>query len=379
MVVIILIEKTKLNKKMISERDIIDRLNQGQVLLGPLRFCRSALERRGMDGRSIDAIVSIAWNEMQVEFAAEIKAQSTPKIFRQALYKIRAATRDTGMNPMIIVPYLNREALMELEREEVSGVDLCGNGVIIVPGKLYVQRSGQRNQFPSSAPIKSVYRRKSSLVGRVFLARPRYPRVGDVVAEINRRDILAAQQGRAITFGTVSKVIRALEDDLILGREGSSLRLLQADKLLEKLSMNYTPPKTADVISWRIPGETEGQSIAGILSRAFQNPVPAVVTGTSSVSMYAVMQREEMISIYCQNPEGWLANVPGSRTDRFPTISVIRTDDTSAYFDARRESGLVWASPVQTYLELRAGDKRDQDTALQVRELILRGVQEESE
>ena len=97
---------------------------------------------------------------MQEEFAAEIRAQSTPKILRQALYEIKASARSTGMNPMIIAPYLDREALTVLEREEVSGVDLCGNGVIIVPGRLYVERSGQRNQFPSSAPIKSIYRRK---------------------------------------------------------------------------------------------------------------------------------------------------------------------------------------------------------------------------
>jgi hypothetical protein len=365
---------------MISQKDIIDQLKQGRVLLGPLGLRLSALERRGMNGRSIDATVSISWNQTQEEFAAEIKAQSTPKIIRQALYEIKAATRNTEMNPMIIFPYLNREALVELEREEVSGVDLCGNGVIIVPGKLYVERSGQRNQFPSSAPIKSVYRRKSSLVGRVFLARPQYPRIGDVVAEINRRNILAAWQGRAITFGTVSKVLRTLEDDLILGRDGSSLRLLQADKLLEKLSMNYTPPKTPDIINWRIAmTESSASSIMGVLSDAFQGTVPAVVTGTSSVSMYAVMQGKDTISIYCPDPEGWLANVPGARTDRFPTISVIRTDDASVYFDARRESGLVWASPVQTYLELKTGDKRDQDTALQVRELILRGVQEDAE
>ena len=364
---------------MISERDIIDRLKQGQVLLGPLGFRLSALERRDKQGRIIDAIVSIFWNQMQEEFAAEIRAQSTPKIIRQTLYEVRAATQNTGMNPMIIAPYLNREALAELEREGVSGVDLCGNGVIIVPGKLYVERSGQRNQFPSSAPIKSVYRRKSSLVGRVFLARPRYPRIGDVVAEINRRSMLGSPQERAITFATVSKVLRELENDLIVGREGAALRLLQADKLLEKLSMNYTPPKTADVINWRIPAETEGQSITDVLNKAFQNPVPAVVAGTSSVSMYAVMQGKDTISIYCPDPEGWLANVPGSQTDRFPTISVIRTNDASVYFDARRESGIAWASPVQTYLELRAGDKRDQETALQVRESILRGVQEGAE
>ena len=263
-----------------------------------------------------------------------------------------------------------------LEREEVSGVDLCGNGVIIVPGKLYVERSGQRNQFPSSAPIKSIYRRKSSLVGRVFLARSRYQRIGDVVAEINRRSMLGSLQERAITFATVSKVLRALENDLIVGREGSSLRLLQADKLLEKLSMNYMPPRMTGIINWSIPqAKSDASSVMGVLSQAFRNPLPAVVTGTSSVSKYAVMQREDTISIYCPDPESWLTNVPGSRTDRFPTISVIRTDDLSVYFDARKESGLVWASPVQTYLELMAGDKRDRDTASQVRELILREVQ----
>jgi hypothetical protein len=362
---------------MISEKDIIDRLQQGQVQLGLLKLQLSALERRGLDGRKTDAVVSLCWNRLQEEFAVEIRAQSTPKILKQTIYGVKAAVRNTGMNPMIIVPYLNREALVELEREEVSGVDLCGNGVIIVPGKLYVERSDRRNQFPSSAPIKGVYRRKSSLVGRVFLARPRYQRIGDVVAEIDRRSMRGSAQERAITFATVSKVLRALEDDLIVGREGASLRLLQADKLLEKLSMNYVPPKPVDVVSWRIPTEPAGPSIEEILRKAFQNPIPAVVTGASSVSMYAVMQRSSTISIYCPDPGNWLANVPGSQTDRFPTISVIRTDDASVYFDARRESGIAWASPVQTYLELSAGDKRDKETAAQVRESILGGARED--
>jgi len=364
---------------MISEKDIIDQLRQGRVSVGPLRLRLSALERRGMNGLSIDAIVSISWNQTQEEFAAEIKAQSTPKMIRQALYEIKAATRNTGMNPMIIVPYLNREALVELEREEVSGVDLCGNGVIIVPGKLYVERSGQRNQFPSSAPIKSVYRRRSSLVGRVFLVQPQYQRIGDVLKEVNRRDILATWQGRAITFGTISKVLRALEEDIIVGREGSSVRLLQADKLLDKLSGSYNAPgpSDSDIINWKIATTGTGlPSVNEILGNAFQGTIPAVVTGLSSVSMYAVMQAGETISIYCPDPEGWLANIPGSRADRFPTISLIRTDDASVYFDARKEKGLVWASPVQTYLELSSGDKRDQETALQMKDFIMRRLQE---
>jgi hypothetical protein len=378
-IAIILIKKPSQNKKMISEKDIIDQLKQGRILLGPLGLRLSDLERRGMEGRVLDAIVSISWNQTQEQFAAEIKALSTPKIIREALYAVKATAPDMRMNPMIIVPYLDREALSELEREEVSGVDLCGNGVVIVPGKWFVERSGQPNQFPSSAAIKSIYRRKSSLVGRVFLVQPRYQRIGDVLKEVNRRNILATWQGRPITFGTISKVLKALEGDIIVGREGSSVRLLQADKLLDKLSGGYSAPgpSDSDSINWKIATTGTGlPSVNEILGNAFQGTIPAVVTGLSSVSMYAVMQAGETISIYCPDPEGWLANVPGSRADRFPTISLIRTDDASVYFDARKEKGLVWASPVQTYLELSSGDKRDQETALQVKDFIMRRLQE---
>jgi hypothetical protein len=39
------------------------------------------------------------------------------------------------------------------------------------------------------------------------------------------------------------------------------------------------------------------------------------------------------------------------------------TEDETVYFDARQEKDFWWASPVQVYLELMAGDKRDQETA----------------
>ena len=60
----------------------------------------------------------------------------TPKIIREVMYRVKAAAQDMRLNPMIIVPYLNEERLRELERENVSGVDLCGNGVVIVPDKI---------------------------------------------------------------------------------------------------------------------------------------------------------------------------------------------------------------------------------------------------
>ena len=64
-------------------------------------------------------------------------------------------------------------------------------------------------------------------------------------------------------------------------------------------------------------------------------------------------------------------------TDRFADLSLIETRDATPWLDARTdESGIVYASPVQAYLELSAsGDKRDREIAEQVRDLILREVE----
>ena len=70
-----------------------------------------------------------------------------------------------------------------------------------------------------------------------------------------------------------------------------------------------------------------------------------------------------------------MERLSGSQTDRFPDLELIETDDETVYFDARQDAEFWWASPVQVYLELMAGDKRDRETAEQVRALILKDVE----
>jgi len=69
-----------------------------------------------------------------------------------------------------------------------------------------------------------------------------------------------------------------------------------------------------------------------------------------------------------------LERLPGSRTDRFPNVELIETDDETVYFDAREDTEFWWVSPVQVYLELMAGDKRDRETAEQVSSFILKDI-----
>jgi hypothetical protein len=87
------------------------------------------------------------------------------------------------------------------------------------------------------------------------------------------------------------------------------------------------------------------------------------------------MQRGDVLSVYCPRLEILLERLPGSRLDRFPNLELVETEDETAYFDARKDGNFWWASPVQVYLELMAGDKRDRETAEQVKSFILANLQ----
>ncbi|NOY63795.1 MAG: hypothetical protein GXO97_00100 [Nitrospirae bacterium] len=107
--------------------------------------------------------------------------------------------------------------------------------------------------------------------------------------------------------------------------------------------------------------------------------IPIIATGISSVGRYAVMQRGDIFSIYTPRLDRILKKLPGSETDRFPNLEIIETEDEKVYFDARYEDGFWWASPVQVFMELMSGDKRDRETAEQVKVLLLKGIKQRND
>src|SRR6185295_8823256 len=123
-------------------------------------------------------------------------------------------------------------------------LDLCGNGVINLPGEWFVFRTGEKNRFPSSLPIKNIYCGASSIVARVFLLRPNYQSVNEVREEILKRE------GK-VSLSTVSKVLKALQEDLIISRN-DEIRVLQPERLLEQLQNAYRRPRTKPRLQGKI-------------------------------------------------------------------------------------------------------------------------------
>ncbi|MEZ6032949.1 MAG: hypothetical protein R3C17_07640 [Planctomycetaceae bacterium] len=325
---------------------------------------------------AIDAILEITADEQLFEFAAEFKSRNSPRIFEESLSHIEKAAQRLKLLPILVVPYLRESQLKELQERKLSGIDLSGNGVITVPGKLLIYRTGAPNQFPDSAPTKYAYRGATSLVARAFMCRAAFQSLADIQKEIEIR-------GGSVALSTISKAIKRLESDLIVDRTSDGLQLRQPDKLLDYLIQSYTNPRIGKTMTLKIKSvpETAGRRRPDArmsLNQFLQDQERMVLSGVSSIENYAVMGRQEWPVIYTPNIDKvikiWGSTV--EETSRFVDLELRETDDPTVYFDARIKQNLPYASPIQVFLECSAGDKRERETALQVKELILRELRE---
>lgn len=358
------------NEKMLTKKYLLDYLPRmgDSFFPGRVRVVETG-KRLGQSDRMVDAIVEIEWNKNTFDFAVETRLQFNPKAVQEAAQRARRLANLIKVNPLIVAPYLSEEQLRFLESQQISGIDLCGNGILLVPGRLLIYRTGNPNKYPSSSPIRNVYRGTSSLVARSFLLRPEYETSQELLDEIIAR-------GGEVTLSTISKVCSSLEDDLIIERQRKGrttrLRLLQAEKLLNCLGDNYEAP----VIPDKFVGQCElddrtFETIAKGWSQETGNRI--VQTGASSTDRYAAMAREPIRCYYSTDAAGILKRLGDSirETNRFPTFQVLETADPTVYFDVRDG---INAPPLQAFLELNAGDKRERETAEQIRARILQEV-----
>jgi len=348
----------------------------GELIFPPFTIEDGQVETHAT-GRNVaritDAVVTLRWEAREFRFAIESKASSTPKAFGIALDLAERGAKAMGLRPMVLVPYLSTSQLQELQARSISGLDLCGNGVVVVPGELLVIRSGAPNRFRAEGRIKNVYRNNSSIAARLFLLWPEFESVSAAKSFI---------KSYPMSLGTISKVFATLESDLVVERihdrstRKRRTRVLQPDKLLDLLARNYSPPDITREFSGKV--ELTPEEFRAALSEWESTTEGMVVrTGESSLDAYAVMARQDVPTYYCTDVSSLARNLgKGLReTDRFATVRLLETRDNFVYFDKRP---VFVASPIQTYLELTAGDKRDRETAEQVRHRIFADLERAS-
>lgn len=319
------------------------------------------LPAQSSGNRGPDFSVDLTWDGQTHRFIVEAKSRSAPRVLSTAAERAREFAKTTGLLPMVVVPYLAERQARALIEQGVSCLDLSGNGVVVVPGKLLLCRTGRPNRYPESQPVRFAYRGSTSVVPRVFLLRPSYRSVKEIGDEIRARGVEVAPS-------TVSKALTRLEEDILVNRTDDRIALVQPDELLDRLARSYRQPRTMRTAELRT-----GLALWDVFRRCPEG-LRCVLTGASSMAAYAVGARGDISSVYCESISRLKQSLGDAwnETTRFADLRVLETRDKELYFDTRPSNeGVVVASPVQAYIELASGDKRDKQMAEQVRTKIL--------
>lgn len=195
----------------ITEKEIIQYLQNSGRQYAPLVINRLEEQVNLADGYQADAIIGFSIPDGPCfEALVEIASVATPKNILQKSLQLSdniSKANKPDIIPLLIAPYIGKKQAQMLEDKGISWIDLSGSMSVKVSNQIYIERTGQRNRFPDTAPIKKIFQGTSSLVSRTLLLTPEgFSSLYEAVDFINECNV-------GITLSTASKVIKSLEDD----------------------------------------------------------------------------------------------------------------------------------------------------------------------
>jgi len=351
----------------ITEQQMFGKLRLGSTLLEPLVLRSCQLLGKGPGEADMRIELALPGESQGYQFVVEAKSRSTPQAVEQAMARATHAAGD-GEIPMIYVPYLSPERLTELEHASVCGVDLCGNGLVIVPNRIWILRTGNPNQFHDSRPLNNPFRGRSALVARILLTMPEWGSLTELAASVH-------QMGGALSLPQASKAVSALEDERIVHKSAGTIKLADPLRMLDELGVAWSPPV----------GRRQSLHLSPQVNVAAAfNSAPLLkwaVTGESSVRRHVTFAQGGPRKIAVSDLELAFSLLDGTPESipNFATVELLEADEPGFYFGNEvDDDGTRWASPLQTWLELNSGDARQQAAARDLRKQILKQVRQSS-
>jgi hypothetical protein len=356
----------------LKESEIIGQLQREIDRYAPLTI--KSIEREVVltAGFRVDALIEFCIADGPCFKAlVEAKVIATPRIISDAVLQMREYLRkmdDTTIVSVIVVPYMGAEQAKTLLREGISWIDLCGNMMIKVEGKIYIERTGNKNLFPDTSPIKKIYEGTSSLVGRALLLKKYFISLGEFVDFINER-------GGNITLSTVSKVEKSLAEDLLV-MYVSDKGLFSSNKeiLLEKLAegyRNYTQRNKNKTFTYSIENLNDLFSVFG------ERKIDYAICGFYAAKLKGLATTDRL-SIFIKSInearkvfERDLANIrPDSE---YGQLDFIETKNPCVWFNLQGKPDYNVVDDIELYLEMMIDTPRGPKIAEILKERILKG------
>lgn len=344
----------KNNRKVNIER-MLSRLQVGKLLLRPLEISHAEFSNKHVDAR-----ISAKTQDQEFDFVVKCKSRSTTEAFEAAISQAKSYAQQLNENPMIYIPFLSPSKLEQLEAIGVSGFDLSGNGIVQVPARMLVFRTGNPNQFPESRTLANPYRGKSAMVARILVLQSNWDSMTRLADEIG-------ELGGKLSMSQISKAIKSLSEDMVVKKDSGNITTSDPNQLIHKLAANWKPSITAR----RYLKLNRSENFWRLLTSS--NALRWAITGESSVSRYTTFSQSGPTKIAVTNIEHaqYLLKGTAETVPSFADVELLESSEEGFYFCNFREKEMFWASKLQTWIELQNGDARQREAASDLQRQLL--------
>ncbi|MBN2312623.1 MAG: hypothetical protein JXM79_01760 [Sedimentisphaerales bacterium] len=357
-----------------TEKQIIQRFQGATEQYAPLMMKKLDEQVYIAERYQADAIVEFSIQDGPTfEAVVEITPVASPKnVLEKSRILVECIGEDSNSNriPMIVAPYMGAKQARILAEKGISWIDLSGNMLIRVSNKVYIERTGKRNRFPDTAPIKKIFQGTSALVSRALLLQPEgFTSLEKIVDFINQRNA-------NITLSTVSKVLKQLDNELLINRSKSLITVADPEKLLERLTEGYKSS------TGRKKRNSFRFSIANIESLSYGNPfgfgIPCV--DYLAYGLYAAqikgLATTEIKTIFVKDignfrriaKEKWVSIIPDAE---FGNFIITEAEDPGVWFNTNIQKYDMVVDDIELYLEMTVDTPRGPKIAEQLKQRIL--------
>jgi hypothetical protein len=356
----------------LKENDIIEQLKSDIDRYAPLTIKSVEREVVLTEGRA-DAIIEFCIAEgLCFKALIEIKTVATPKIISQAAQQLMAYLRridDKTIVPVIVVPYMGTQQAKTLQQEGISWIDLSGNMVIRVGNQVYIERTGKKNMFPDTSPIKKIFEGTSSLVSRALLLKKEpFRSLYEVVNFINDR-------GGYITLSTVSKVLSLLEEGLLITKTEAGISVTNREKLLDSVLegyVSYTKRNKNKTFTFSIENINDLFTVFGErkIDYSICGFYAAKSKGLATTERFSIFIRS-IDEVRKASEWGCPKNIKPDT--EFGQLDFIETKNPCVWFNLQGDDFNKVVDDIELYLEMMVDTPRGPKVAEMLKERILKG------
>jgi hypothetical protein len=312
-----------------------------------------------------DVDFTIDYGGNMIKVYGEVKSQVTPKILReigQWISRIKTANPTEAW--VLICPFLSEASQRFCQENNIDFIDLSGNILIRVPGKMLLQRLNQPNQYKESRIFRNPFAGASSRVLRVLLNMPNKDwTVTGIEDELENESIRQNKKGLfSLSISSISKTIQSLEEEVLIRRDGMKIKVSDPKQILFHWAEKYR-----DRYKWMCrssfktnnPFGFEVESSIQKLTVRFKD-LDIFVSGSAAANFVAPFVNVDHIDVFILDklrPES-LRSLSNERSVG-PDFQFLYPYDNGVSMYAQTVKNIKIVSPIQIYLDCYARGGRD--------------------